>query len=729
MTFVEQRELLIRNKVPADHLDDRAAFRCLTLSKAKPTAPAKSETEALAQQQRQIAERAKQQREHEQALLSSLKETRESSAVSADAAASRVTEELRAVILAESTQREYQVSCTQRQVEECIHESRQHFTARLEVIEKGLDAVYRSNVLLSKEQVAAAERITDYADMIVWTSMKRVMVAIGVIGLILLLATLASAQQANVNPGIVGAPATPYSGRSPLQTDANGAVVIVAGSTAITVSGTVTATITTSGLATSSNQTTLNTQTTKINDGTDTALVSAAGALLTDASATTQPISGTVAVTGITSSQSITVFQPTGTNLHVVPDSGTITTVGTVTTVTGATISNGAGAAAVNIQDGGNAITVDGTVAVSGVTGTVTVDTSNLATSALQTTGNTSLSTLAGAVSGTEMQVDVVTSALPTGAATAANQTTANTSLSTIAGAVSGTEMQVDVLTMPSVTIGTFPDNEPFNVAQINGVTPLMGNGVTGTGSQRVTIASDNTAFTVNTGTFPDNEPFNLAQVGSTSIVSAVTAGTVSTSGAIVETNPPAATAGTWRGLSMTPTGAIRQEIVPSGVSTYSAAGSASLAATASDFWTITGSATCTIYVMVIDLTSTQTTFAQEEVSLIRRSTVDSGGSSTALTAVPHDTTNPAATATVNMYTANPTLGTAVGNVTVQQILVPATNSQGGNSSPFSFVPRDLAVQPLVLRGTSEQLALSYEGATVAGEIMRVTARWREVCP
>lgn len=36
------------------------------------------------------------------------------------------------------------------------------------------------------------------------------------------------------------------------------------------------------------------------------------------------------------------------------------------------------------------------------------------------------------------------------------------------------------------------------NVKQINGVIPLMGNGVTGTGSQRVTIASDNTAFSVN---------------------------------------------------------------------------------------------------------------------------------------------------------------------------------------------------------------------------------------
>lgn len=40
--------------------------------------------------------------------------------------------------------------------------------------------------------------------------------------------------------------------------------------------------------------------------------------------------------------------------------------------------------------------------------------------------------------------------------------------------------------------------NQSVNNAQINGVTPLMGNGPTGTGSQRVTISSDNTAFSVN---------------------------------------------------------------------------------------------------------------------------------------------------------------------------------------------------------------------------------------
>jgi cellobiose-specific phosphotransferase system component IIA len=86
---------------------------------------------------------------------------------------------------------------------------------------------------------------------------------------------------------------------------------------------------------------------------------------------------------------------------------------------------------------------------------------SGAATSALQTTANGILTTidadtslLAGAIAGTEMQVDVLTSALPSGAATSALQTSSEALLTTIdadtsllAGAVSGTEVQVDVLT------------------------------------------------------------------------------------------------------------------------------------------------------------------------------------------------------------------------------------------------------------------------------------------
>lgn len=60
---------------------------------------------------------------------------------------------------------------------------------------------------------------------------------------------------------------------------------------------------------------------------------------------------------------------------------------------------------------------------------------------------------------------------------------------------VSGTFWQA---TQPVSGTVSITANSAVNVAQINGVTPLMGNGVTGTGSQRVTIASDNTAFAVN---------------------------------------------------------------------------------------------------------------------------------------------------------------------------------------------------------------------------------------
>lgn len=59
----------------------------------------------------------------------------------------------------------------------------------------------------------------------------------------------------------------------------------------------------------------------------------------------------------------------------------------------------------VHIHDGGNTITVDGTVAVSSVGGTVTVDGSG----ATQPVSHAGLTALNGAISGTEVQVDVLT--------------------------------------------------------------------------------------------------------------------------------------------------------------------------------------------------------------------------------------------------------------------------------------------------------------------------------
>lgn len=81
------------------------------------------------------------------------------------------------------------------------------------------------------------------------------------------------------------------------------------------------------------------------------------------------------------------------------------------------TVNNAAGASAVNIQDGGNSITVDGTVSVSSgsvdITNTIT-ETNSAAILADTASMDTNLGTVAGAVSGSEMQVDVVGS-LPAG--------------------------------------------------------------------------------------------------------------------------------------------------------------------------------------------------------------------------------------------------------------------------------------------------------------------------
>lgn len=64
--------------------------------------------------------------------------------------------------------------------------------------------------------------------------------------------------------------------------------------------------------------------------------------------------------------------------------------------------------------------------------------------------------------------------------------------------------------------------NQAINFVQIGGNAVSTGNGVVGTGVQRVAIASDNTAFTVNIGTFPDNEPFNLNQIAGNAISTGV---------------------------------------------------------------------------------------------------------------------------------------------------------------------------------------------------------------
>ena len=72
------------------------------------------------------------------------------------------------------------------------------------------------------------------------------------------------------------------------------------------------------------------------------------------------------------------------------------------------------------------------------------------------TTAQGSLATLAGAVVGSEIQADIVSSALPTGAATSALQTSGNADLSTLAGCVDSAGSRIDVnIATDSVSLAT----------------------------------------------------------------------------------------------------------------------------------------------------------------------------------------------------------------------------------------------------------------------------------
>lgn len=91
------------------------------------------------------------------------------------------------------------------------------------------------------------------------------------------------------------------------------------------------------------------------------------------------------------------------------------------------------------------------------------------------------------------------TVSLPTGASTAAKQPalgiagTASSDVITVQGIASMTALKVDgsAVTQPVSISG----NQAVNVAQINGATPLMGAGNTGTGSPRVTLSTDQAAL------------------------------------------------------------------------------------------------------------------------------------------------------------------------------------------------------------------------------------------
>ncbi len=176
------------------------------------------------------------------------------------------------------------------------------------------------------------------------------------------------------------------------------------------------------------------------------------------------------------------------------------------------------------------------------------------------------------------------------------------------------------------------------------------------------------------------------------------------------------------------PSGIQTVSIADTNLPTYSAAAVFTPAASPTDIFTITGSATRTIIITRIAFSMNQTTASARDVFLIRRSTANSGGTSTLLTNITFDTINAASTATVRSYTANPTLGTPVGTLRARKAFVATITGNSSNSDEiiWNFDTRQTA-QNLILRGTSQLISINLNGVTSTGNSAACSVEWVEV--
>lgn len=162
-----------------------------------------------------------------------------------------------------------------------------------------------------------------------------------------------------------------------------------------------------------------------------------------------------------------------------------------------------------------------------------------------------------------------------------------------------------------------------------------------------------------------------------------------------------------------------------SGSATYRVGGSGYLAyATPTDLIGIRGSATKTVVVTNMYLRIQTTTGALQTLSLLKRSTANTGGAGAAAVAgVPVDGLQAAATASIDLYTAAPTTGTLAGTLMVDHVTSGTTTGVGGiiglvaGAFQVSQSPTMIGDgrRGITLRGVNDALYLNYGGAALAG--------------
>jgi hypothetical protein len=171
--------------------------------------------------------------------------------------------------------------------------------------------------------------------------------------------------------------------------------------------------------------------------------------------------------------------------------------------------------------------------------------------------------------------------------------------------------------------------------------------------------------------------------------------------------------------------------IVGSSKPTYTAAGTGYTAyTTPTDMVCLQGSASKTVRVLHLVSRIQSTSAALQTIYFIKRSAADTGGTETTPAAVSWDSTNAAATAVVHLYSAAPTLGASLGNISIGTTASATLAGSPTQTSVYSVIASGSLVdfkQQILLRGTTEELCMNYNGAALtSGFTMTWDAIWAE---
>lgn len=184
----------------------------------------------------------------------------------------------------------------------------------------------------------------------------------------------------------------------------------------------------------------------------------------------------------------------------------------------------------------------------------------------------------------------------------------------------------------------------------------------------------------------------------------------------------------------VTPYTSAGREITPQSKATYSCAATFTPGATPGDLVTIFGSNTKITQVVSIVIVTTNTAAGSQQFYLAKRSSPSTGGTFVAATPVSFDSTDPAATANVGHYTANPTEGTLTGNTNIMRVASPvavpgsfAGIVEDAGKEMVPWILNSLLDKPITLRSTQEGVVVHFaRAALVAGQTHAYHIVWTE---